>query len=62
MGPKFNQRILDILLRFHVHRVAVTADVEKTFLMVSVAKHDRDVLRFLWVDDVLAEQPNIIEL
>lgn len=61
-GPKFNQRILDILLRFRVHRVAFTADVEKAFLMVSIAKHDRDVLRFLWVDDVLAEHPNIIEL
>ena len=61
-GPKFNQGVLDILLRFRVHRVAITADVEKAFLMVSIAKHDRDVLRFLWVDDVLAEQPNIIEL
>ena len=61
-GPKFNRRILDILLRFRVHWVAVTADVEKAFLMVSIAKHDRDVLYFVWVDDILAEQPNIIEL
>ena len=60
-GPRFNQRSLDILLRFRVHRVEVTADVEKAFLMVSMAKHDRDVLRFLRVEDVLAEQPNIIE-
>ena len=31
-------------------------------MIVSVAKCDRDVLRFLWFDDVMAEQPNIIEL
>ena len=62
MGPKFKQRILDILLRFCVHRVVVTADVEKAFLMVSIAKHDRDDLCFLWADDVLAEQPKITEL
>ena len=45
--PKFDQQILDILLRFRTHRVALTADIEKAFLMVSVAKRDRDVLRFL---------------
>ena len=53
-GPKFDQKIFDILLRFRVHRVAVTADVEKAFLMVSMAEKDRDVLCFLWVDDVHA--------
>lgn len=61
-GPKFNQKIMDILLRFRTHRVAVTADIEKAFLMVSVAQEDRDVLRFLWVDDAFSDQPNIIQL
>ena len=49
---KFDQRIFDILLRFRVHRIAVTSEA---FLMDSMAEKDRDVLRFLWVDDVLAE-------
>ena len=62
MGPKFNQRILDILLWFRVHQVTVIADVEKAFLMVSIAQQDHAFLHFHWVDDVLAEQPNIIEL
>ena len=61
-GPKFNQKIFDLLLRFRVHRVAVTADVEKAFLMVAIATKDRDVLRFLWVDDIAADHPNIVEL
>ena len=48
-GPKFDQSVFDLLLRFRVHRVALTADIEKAFLMVSVSKDDREVLRFLWV-------------
>lgn len=61
-GPKFKQRILDILLMFRIHRVAVTADTEKAFLMVSVATKDRNVLRFLWFDDVFSDQPNVVQL
>ena len=28
-GPKFNQSILDIILRFRTHRIALVADIEK---------------------------------
>ena len=28
-GLKFDQRIFDLLLRFRVHRVAITADIKK---------------------------------
>ena len=59
-GPKFDQRIFDLLLRFRVHRVALIADIEKAFLMVSVAKDDRNSLRFLWIDDVSREKPEVI--
>ena len=41
-GPKFDQKILNLLLRFRVHRVALTGDIEKAFLMVSIAMKDRD--------------------
>ena len=58
-GPKFDQKILDLLLRFRTYRVAVTADIEKAFLMVSVAREDREVLRFLWVTDVTSDPPEI---
>ena len=40
-GPKFDQRILDILLRFRTHKVALTADIEKAFLMVSERERPR---------------------
>lgn len=39
-GPKFNQKITDILLRLHTYREALTCDIEKAFLMVPVAERD----------------------
>lgn len=59
VGPKFEQRIFDILLRFRTYAVVLTADIEKVFLMVSISEEDRDALRFLWVDDVTSDQPKI---
>ena len=51
VGPKFNQHIMDILLRFRLHRCAFVADIEKAFL-IAVAEQDRDASIFLWVDDI----------
>lgn len=61
-GPKFNQKILDILLRFRSHRIAITADIEKAFLMILMAEKDRDVLRFLWFKNVFHDQPEVMVL
>ena len=58
-GLKFDQKILDILPRFRMHRIALTADIEKAFLMVSMSEKDRDILRFLWYDDVTKKQPEV---
>ncbi len=59
-GPSFGQSIFDILLRFRLHRVALAGDIEKAFLMVSVAAKDRDCLRFLWVRDVSDDKPEVV--
>ena len=50
-GPPLLQDILDILVRFRKHKVALAGDVEKAFLMIGIAPKDRDVLQFLWSDD-----------
>ena len=61
-GPKFGQNIMDIIMRFRVHKVALTADIEKAFLMVSVAEKDRNMLRFVWINDITKDDPKIIPL
>ena len=36
-GPKFDQKVLDILLRFRTYPIALIVDIEKAFLMISVS-------------------------
>eukprot|EP00731_Ephydatia_muelleri_P005954 Em0003g202a len=52
-------RLFEILLRFRLFPVALVADIEKAFLMVSVVKEDRDALRFLWLDDISSDCPSV---
>ena len=61
-GPKFGQSIFHILVRLRLQRVALTGDIEKAFLMVSVDERDRDSLRFLWVSDPDIEPPELMTL
>ena len=42
--------------------MAVIANIEKAFLMVSMAGKDRDVLRFLWFKDALTDLCKLLEL
>ena len=60
-GPPLTHDVLDILVRVRVQPIAVVADIEKAFLMIAVKKEDRDVLRFMWVDDVNSAEPKIVE-
>ena len=51
VGPCLLSNLTEILLRFRRWKVAITADVEKAFLQISVRPGDRDVHRFLWTLD-----------
>ena len=57
---KFGQSIFDIL-QFLTQRIALTGDIERAFLIVSV-KEDRDLLRFLWISEPSEELPQVIIL
>lgn len=59
VGPKFNQLILDVLLRFRTFRIPLVADIEKAFLMIAVNPKDQDVLRFLWFKNWEEETPEV---
>ena len=64
-GPVLLQDLTGILLRFRLQRVAITADIEKAFLQLSLRPPDRDVTRFLWVKDMdnpTAHADNLQEL
>ena len=50
-GPPLALDILEILTRFRVQPIALVADIEKAFLVIAV-KEDRNILHFLWVDDI----------
>ena len=58
-GPKFHQFILDLLVRFRSYAIPLVADVEGAFLMIAVDERNRDVLRFVWVNDVTKEDPGL---
>ena len=62
VGPKFNQKLLNILVRFQTHHTAETANIEKVLLVVLVKESDRDALRFLWVHNVEYDPPRFIHL
>ena len=47
-GPDQTQKLVGVLLRFRVGKVAVMADIQEMYYQVKVQPQDRDVLRFLW--------------
>ena len=64
-GPSLNTLIFDNLLRFHVYKVAMIADMENAFLNIAITSiyvFYRHSLRFLWIDDIRSESPNIVTL
>ena len=47
-GPKLQQDVFDVLLRFRSNPVALVADLMEMFSQVTMAKQDRRYHRFLW--------------
>ncbi|XP_057299451.1 uncharacterized protein LOC130630070 [Hydractinia symbiolongicarpus] len=51
-GPSLNTSLFGVLLRFRAYNIAITGDIEKAFHQISVSPEDRNLLRFIWYDDV----------
>ncbi|UYV72208.1 hypothetical protein LAZ67_9002191 [Cordylochernes scorpioides] len=60
-GPNLLELIPDIMLRFRLNKIGIVADIEKAFLQISVAKEDRQFLRFLWWEDGKQENLRIYQ-
>ena len=43
------------MLKFRIYHIAITADIEKAYLQISINKEHRDFLRFLWYGDLSEE-------
>ena len=50
-GPNYTPQLFDTLVNYRWHKIGLTADIEKAFLMVGINEMDRDMLRFLWLKD-----------
>ena len=60
VGPSLTPLIFDVLLRFRVNPIALVGDIEKAFLNIEIHPEHRDCLRFLWLNDIHAESPEIV--
>ena len=47
-GPTIHTTLIDVLLRFRLYRVAITADVSKMYRAVQLSPEDKDLHRFVW--------------
>ena len=51
VGPTVHPTLIDVLLRFRVHRVAITADISKMYRAVQLTPSVQDYHRFVWRSD-----------
>ena len=59
-GPALNPSIFELLLKFRIYQVVLTADMEKAYLQLEVAEKHRDLMRFLYYSNIFADNPEII--
>lgn len=58
----FTPQLFNMLIKFRRHKIGLTADIEKAFLMVGINQTDRDILRFLWLKDPDDRNSEIVHL
>ncbi|XP_029165665.1 uncharacterized protein LOC114936590 [Nylanderia fulva] len=55
VGPRLQQELREVLLRWRMHRVVFAADIEQMFRQIAVHPEDRPLQQILWRED--PEQP-----
>ena len=49
------------LVRFRRNSIGLMVDIEKAFHQIVIDESDRDVLRFLWFNDINKDKPEIVQ-
>ena len=60
-GPKLQQDLFDVLLRFRRFPVAVVCDIAEMYLRIGMAPEDKPFHRFLWRGTDASRQPEVYE-
>ncbi|CDW53743.1 RVT 1 and Peptidase A17 and DUF1758 domain contai ning protein [Trichuris trichiura] len=58
-GPRLQNDLLGIILRFRRFPIALQADISKMFMQVCLREEDRDVSRFLWRSSQTEDRPEV---
>lgn len=61
-GPKLQQDVFDVVLRFRKNPVALVANLTEMFSQVVMAKQDRRYNCFLWRGLDLTKPPDVYEV
>ncbi|XP_072398138.1 uncharacterized protein [Diabrotica undecimpunctata] len=48
VGPRLQEDLLHILLRFRKHKVVIASDIEKMYRQVLISSKQRDLQRIFW--------------
>ena len=59
-GPCLLPKVFDVIIRFRCYKYGITCDIKSAFLNIRIAEEDRNYLRFLWVNDILKENPLVV--
>ena len=59
-GPQLTPLTFDILVQFRSFEIALTSDIEKAFVQISINENDHGYLRFLWFDDIFPDLPKVV--
>ena len=51
VGPTVTSPLIDVLLRFRFHRIALTTDISRMYRAVALTQSNRDLHRFVWRKD-----------
>ena len=60
-GPKLQQDLVDVLIRFRSAPVAISADISQMFLQIQLKEDDRPYHRFLWRNFDQSKPPDVYE-